>query len=226
MTGEREIRLLSYNIRSLRDDPDAVAAVIRHCAPDIACIQEAPRFWRWRAKAAWLADESGMTVVTGGRPAGLLLLASLRLRVCRTRELLLSRTPLLHQRGLVTADLELGRQRFSVSSMHLDLEPAPRLRHAREILNHVASDGLPAIVAGDVNEESGGAAWRALAARLPDAWHGVREPTYSATEPVRQIDAIFADPAISVLSCEVPDLPEVMRASDHRPVLAVLQLPT
>jgi endonuclease/exonuclease/phosphatase family metal-dependent hydrolase len=223
--GGAEIQLLSYNVRSLRDDRDAVTAVIRHCRPDVACIQEAPRFWRWRTKAAWLASESGMTVVTGGRPSGLLLLSSLRLRVLRTREVLLTRTPLLHQRALVTAELDLAGVRFTVSSMHLDLEPGPRLRHAREILRHVTADGIPAILAGDVNEDSGGAAWRALAARLPDAWGGSRVPTYSATEPLRQIDAIFADPAITVLSCDVPDLPEIERASDHRPVLATLRLP-
>lgn len=220
-----EIRLLSYNVRSLRDDRDAVAAVIRYCRPDVACIQEAPRFWRWRSKAAWLASESGMTVVTGGRPAGLLILTSLRLRVVGTREALLSRTPLLHQRALVTAEFEVSGVHFSVSSMHLDLEPAPRLRHAHEILRHVACDGIPAIVAGDVNEEADGAAWRALAAQMPDAWGGVRVPTYSALEPVRQIDAVFADPTVTVTSCDVPDIPEIKRASDHRPVLAVLRLP-
>jgi endonuclease/exonuclease/phosphatase family metal-dependent hydrolase len=42
---------------------------------------------------------------------------------------------------------------------------------------------------------------------------------------VRRIDGIFADPAITVLSCGVPDTPGIETASDHRPVLAVLRLP-
>ena len=64
------LRVLSYNVRSLRDDADAVASVIRSCEPDVVCIQEAPRFLRWRSKCAALARTSGMFVVTGGRPAG------------------------------------------------------------------------------------------------------------------------------------------------------------
>jgi endonuclease/exonuclease/phosphatase family metal-dependent hydrolase len=229
MAESVEIRLLCYNIRSLRDDRDAVTAVIRHCRPDVVCVQEAPRFWRWRTHAAWLANESGLAVVTGGRPAGLLLLAALRMDVRASRAMKLSRTPLLHQRGLATAVLEVSGARFMVGSFHLDLEPAARLRHAREILGHIKSAGVPVILAGDVNEDSRGAAWRALAERLPDAWSSRPVATYSSREPVQQIDAVFADPAVEVISCEVPDDPEVRalseRASDHRPVLAVLRVP-
>ncbi|MGW5694584.1 endonuclease/exonuclease/phosphatase family protein, partial [Streptomyces asiaticus] len=53
------VRVLSYNIRSMRDDREALARVIRACAPDVVCVQEAPRFFRWRKAAAWLARETG-----------------------------------------------------------------------------------------------------------------------------------------------------------------------
>jgi endonuclease/exonuclease/phosphatase family metal-dependent hydrolase len=43
------LRLLSYNVRSLRDDASAVARVIRAAEPDLVCIQEAPRLFRWRS---------------------------------------------------------------------------------------------------------------------------------------------------------------------------------
>lgn len=46
--GSAVIRVLSYNIRSLRDDTDALARVIKACAPDLVLLQEAPRFFRWR----------------------------------------------------------------------------------------------------------------------------------------------------------------------------------
>ncbi|HEY2985649.1 MAG TPA: hypothetical protein VGJ38_15950, partial [Jatrophihabitantaceae bacterium] len=61
------LRLLCYNVRSLRDDEDAVARVIRGCEAHVVCVQEAPRFARWRSKNAALARRSGLVVVGGGR---------------------------------------------------------------------------------------------------------------------------------------------------------------
>lgn len=40
--GSAVIRVLSYNVRSLRDDTEALARVIRACEPDLVCVQEAP----------------------------------------------------------------------------------------------------------------------------------------------------------------------------------------
>ena len=70
------VRLLSYNVRSLRDDAAAVVRVIRSAEPHVVCIQEAPRLLRWRAKCAALARRSGLVVVTGGRTAGANLILS------------------------------------------------------------------------------------------------------------------------------------------------------
>ena len=42
-----ELRVLSYNVRSLRDDPEALGRVIRSAQPHVVLVQEAPRFWRW-----------------------------------------------------------------------------------------------------------------------------------------------------------------------------------
>ena len=62
-----ELRLLSYNVRSLRDDRASVAAVIRACRPDVVAVQEAPRSLRWRSKRAALARTSGLVVATADR---------------------------------------------------------------------------------------------------------------------------------------------------------------
>lgn len=92
--GSAVVRLLSYNIRSLRDDREALVRIIRACAPDVVCVQEAPRFFRWRKRAAWLARRTGLTYVTGGATAsGPMILASLRAHVERTEDVLLPRTP-------------------------------------------------------------------------------------------------------------------------------------
>jgi len=75
-----ELRLLSYNVRSLRDDADAVGDVIRGCAVDVVAVQEAPRFLRWRSKRAALARKSGLVVASAHRPGGLTVLTSMRLQ--------------------------------------------------------------------------------------------------------------------------------------------------
>ena len=50
-----KLRVLSYNLHSLRDDRRALAEVVRGVAPDVAILQEAPRRFRWRQKSAPLA---------------------------------------------------------------------------------------------------------------------------------------------------------------------------
>jgi endonuclease/exonuclease/phosphatase family metal-dependent hydrolase len=69
--------------------------------------------------------------------------------------------------------------------------------------------------------------YSALSASVPDcfavagAGDGFTSPSAA---PARRLDAIFAGPSLSVVSCEVIDTPGVVAAaSDHRPVLAVLR---
>jgi endonuclease/exonuclease/phosphatase family metal-dependent hydrolase len=224
-----DVRLLTYNVRSLRDDARAVARVIKACEPDVVCIQEAPRFFRWRSKCAALARDSGLYVVTGGRPAGaMLLLAALRARVVETRDVTLSKRPRLHQRGMAIAVFEIDGARFGAASIHLDLVEDERRRHAGEILDHAGGFDVPMIVAGDINEESSGPAWQRIARRYRDAYSvspDGGEFTSTATAPTRRIDAVFVDPRLDIVSCGVPNVAEIETASDHRPVLAVVRVP-
>ena len=226
-----EVRVLSYNVRSLRDDRRAVARVIRACRPDVVCVQEAPRFLRWQSTCAWLARESGLVVLTGGRPAGaMLLLGDLRARVLATRNVLLRRTPGLHQRGLAMAVLEVAGARFAVAGMHLSLNEEERGRQVGEVLGHLRELGEPhTVLAGDVNEPPSKPRWRRLAAELQDGWAVAPrggEFTFPSWYPDKRIDGVFATAGIEVLGCGVPeDIPGLGVASDHRPVLATLSIP-
>lgn len=235
--GER-IRVLSYNVRSLRDDRAALVRVIRACAPDLLCVQESPRFWRPVGQAAWLARVTGTVVLAGGgrRAAGPLLLGRPRVRVLRTDDLLLPRTPGLHRRGFATAVVRIGRAApLAVISCHLSLNAAERREQARALLDHLArQDTRYALAAGDVNERPDRPAWRILAERLRDAhatapWGGTF--TSEARHPHQRIDAVFAGPGVEVLACGVPDrLPgvaadDLRAATDHLPVLAVVRIP-
>ncbi|MER5773467.1 endonuclease/exonuclease/phosphatase family protein [Streptomyces sp. NPDC002039] len=236
--GSAVIRVLSYNIRSLRDDEDALARVIRACEPDLVCVQEAPRFFRWRKHAARLASKCDLVVLGGGATAaGPLLLCSLRAHVEHTRDVLLPLRPGLHRRGFATAVVRFGPApgtRVGVLSAHLPLDAGEREEHAGLLLERLAGLDAPyAIAAGDVNEGPEGRAFGLLATELQDCrvvapWGG--EHTWLRSGAPRRIDAVFASKGIEVLGCGVPTgLPGVTEAdlrdaTDHLPVLAALRL--
>ncbi|WP_031523841.1 endonuclease/exonuclease/phosphatase family protein [Streptomyces sp. NRRL F-5123] len=229
------IRVLSYNVRSMRDDTAALARVIRACAPDLVLVQEAPRFFRWRKAAARLARTTGLVHVTGGATAaGPMILSSLRAHVEHTEDVLLPHNPPLHQRGFATAVLRIGGARIAAVSTHLSLDPVERHEQAGLLLERVAAMGEPnAVVGGDFNEPPERAGFTRIAAELQDAfavapWGG--EVT-NVREPYQRIDAVFTTKPVQVLGCGVPhSVPGVTHAdlhaaTDHLPVLAALRVP-
>ncbi|MFB7560456.1 endonuclease/exonuclease/phosphatase family protein [Streptomyces brevispora] len=234
--GSVVIRVLSYNIRSMRDDQAALARVIRACAPDLVLVQEAPRFFRWRKRAARLAAATDLVVLGGGATAaGPLLLCSLRALVERTEDVLLPLTPGLHRRGFATAVVRIAGTRIGVLSCHLSLQREERLAQAEALLDRLDAMGVEhAVVGGDLNEVPGGQAFRRLAGRLQDCWT-LRprgdEHTFPSHDPRKRIDAVFVTRGIEVLGCGVPSgLPGVAErdlraATDHLPVLAALRVP-
>ncbi len=229
------VRLLSYNVRSLRDDAAAVARVVRGAGPDVLCLQEVPRFRLWRLQRRRLANACGMRIAAGRRACGLAVLTAPHVRRVAREFHLLTPDRGLHRRALAIAVLEADGARLIAASTHLDLEPGARERHVHEILGHLdrARDrhGAPVVLAGDFNEEPGGAAWGVLAGRFRDAYAVAGtggELTFSARNPNRRIDAVFTDPAIGVDACGVPEEEALARdypiATDHRPVMADLRL--
>ncbi len=79
-------------------------------------------------------------------------------------------------------------------------------------------------MAGDLNAGPKSEAWRVLRGgglRDPDPKSG---PTFPAWEPAKRIDAVLVSEPVRVTAYRVVDLPGVERASDHRPVLAVLDV--
>ena len=224
------MKLLCYNVRSLRDDPAAVVRVIRSAAPDVVLIQEAPRFLRWRTSCAALARRAGLLWVSGGREAGAnLVLCTMAVRTVEHFSIPFSDQPKLHHRGAAAAVLELAGSRFAVAGTHLDLIEQPRLTHLDELAEFAAArlTGVPLVVGGDLNAVPGSATWQRCAMFGVDAYQAVGDGdgfTYSALQPVRRIDAVFADPRLRPVSAQVLDSPDVRLASDHRPLLVEFAL--
>lgn len=215
------LRVLSYNIRSLRDDTDALFEVVRAAQPDVVCVQEAPRFLRWRSRCADLARRTGLVVVSGGRTAGdSLLLAHVRVGVREAHAVRLTPTPGLHRRGLAYARVRVDGDELVVASAHLGLCADERVRHAAEISALLSPYSLPVVLGADVNEPPGSAAWEALHTRWPAA--PALGGTFTARSGRQRIDAVFTD--LAVRSAHVLTGGQVERASDHRPVLVDLDL--
>jgi endonuclease/exonuclease/phosphatase family metal-dependent hydrolase len=234
--GSALIRVLSYNIRSMRDDTAALARVISACAPDLVLVQEAPRFFRWRKKLARLAGAADLVILSGGgTAAGPALLCSLRATVERTEDVLLPLTPGLHRRGLATAVVRFGCARLGVVSCHLSLQKDERYAQGGLLLDRLAGMGVEhAVVGGDLNERPGGRTFRRLSADLQDCWAVApwgAEFTSTPADPHQRIDAIFATKSVEVLGCGVPigqpgiTQTDLRAATDHLPVLAALRVP-
>jgi endonuclease/exonuclease/phosphatase family metal-dependent hydrolase len=222
-----ELRVLSYNVRGLRDDRQALAEVVRAADPDVVCVQEAPKYLRWRAKCAALAREWGLLYVAGGGNAGgTALFAHLRVDVDQPQSLALSRQWGWPDRGVASAVVTNAGAGLAVASIHLPLVAAQRHRHAdrvREVLDGYGTSHR--LAAGDLNERPPGPTWDVfgvggLADLDPEC-----AATYPASKPVKRIDGILATEGVEVVEHRVLDGAAVTRASDHRPLLAVIRLP-
>jgi endonuclease/exonuclease/phosphatase family metal-dependent hydrolase len=221
-----DLRVLTYNVHSQRDDRAALAAVVKDIAPDVLIVQEGPRRFRWRGKTAALAHSFDMLVAAGGLPSlGNLVLTSLRVRVHDAWSIRLPHTPGRHMRGAAFAECSVGPVRFVVAGSHLSTDEAERLGQATALRAELSKVELPVVLGVDLNESSSGAAWRVLAEGMADAAlsaGGAERPTFSCAKPRDRIDALFVDPRVAVLGYDVVDTPEALRASDHFPVVTHL----
>ncbi|GGL09801.1 hypothetical protein Sme01_00780 [Sphaerisporangium melleum] len=226
------IRVGTYNVRSMYDDTAALARVIRAMAPDVLCVQEAPRLLGWRRKRAMLARSAGLRVVTGRRWGGVAVLADPGTRAVHAESHLLRPFAGLERRGVAVAVVERDGAAITVASVHLDLHSAARLCHAVEIMD-IAKDvarrfGAPLVLAGDVNEQQGGPTWTYLTRTLADCYPLAPRGdglTFTARAPGKRLDVVLAASGIAVRSCggvEEAAAADLWAATDHLPVLAEL----
>jgi endonuclease/exonuclease/phosphatase family metal-dependent hydrolase len=224
------LRLVSWNVRDLLGDPYAVRRVITALAPDVLCLQEAPRRLPGAVRNRILARACGLRFVAGGRTSGgTAVLVSARTAV---RHAVAGRLPVrgafTRTRGLVVAELAVvlpeGPLELTVACVHLPLEPDLRVRHAKLAVAALDRRPRPQVVCGDLNELPGAPAWQVLeraAGRdaAPDAG-----PTFPAEHAHARVDAVFVDAGLCVSGYDdgSADVADVVRASDHLPVVVDL----
>mgnify|MGYP002083465773 FL=1 len=234
------LRVLTYNIHHGEGvdgvlDLPRIARVIDSVEPDIVALQEVDQKTRRAGEVdqpAELAQLTKRNVVFGGNfrfqggEYGNAVLS--RLPIVRHENHLLPSFGGGEQRGVLEVEIRLPDQAGTLAFLatHLDFRPGDRerLESVRAITALVADspDG-PALVAGDLNALPDSTALRAF-----EAAHWTRAnkeilPTSPVVNPRRQIDYVLYRPGNRWRVAEVRVLDEAV-ASDHRPVLAVLEL--
>jgi endonuclease/exonuclease/phosphatase family metal-dependent hydrolase len=222
------LRVMTYNVRSLRDSTRAVAAVIARADPDVLCLQEMPRFLFWRRKRRRLASAVGLRLVAGDRSRRVPVAVLTRpgLEVVDIDERLLPYTPGLHRRSVAAVTVRASGTDVRIVCIHLGLDETERTHHADEIRTREASYAH-LVVAGDLNDLPGSRTWERLGVGLVDAWTagGAGDGlTFSARRPRRRIDGVLASGGLRVDAAQVPADGMVEQASDHRPVVVDLTL--
>jgi len=222
--GEQRIRVASYNVRGLKDDRAAVVEVIRRIAPDVLLLQEVPRHPLSGHRIANFADELGLTWFGGKRfRMSTTLMTSLRLDVLDAHHGPLPVRRFDEPRGYGMATVRLpGHRPIMACSVHLSLRDADRLPQAKALFGADAP-ALPMVVGGDLNEEPAGPTWRFLAGELVEV--SADAPTFSALDPHKRIDAIFASRELTGAVPEL-ELPQTLlaAATDHLPIVVDLDL--
>jgi endonuclease/exonuclease/phosphatase family metal-dependent hydrolase len=224
------VRVVTWNVRSLRDDRHRVSDALRRLRPDVVMLQEAPRLPWDRRQLSSVAKGAGLRVAIDGRHGGVGLLVGDDVEVAAAHAQPLAETRGKHRRAVAVAQLRGPGVAWVVASVHLGLSHVERVRHVGEIAGQLDAYGaLPRVVGADTNEAPGGgvsvaitSSWRmveALADRPSAA------ATFPANVPTVRIDQVWVTPDIAVRHCGVPALRRLETASDHLPVVADLALP-
>jgi endonuclease/exonuclease/phosphatase family metal-dependent hydrolase len=231
------VRVVSYNIRHGRGmdgvvDLERTAEVLRGLAPDIVALQEVDDGVERSGSVSQherLGELLGMHAAfatfmeyQGGR-YGLALLSRFPLQGTDTLRLTTGNEPraALAIRVRVPGVL----QPVTVVNVHFDWvgDDGFRYTQATEVARWLETVRGPWLLVGDLNDEPGSRTVEMFAARAGEA----RKPadarfTFPSTEPVKEIDYVFAAPAARWTARDVRVVPEAV-ASDHRPVFATLE---
>jgi endonuclease/exonuclease/phosphatase family metal-dependent hydrolase len=219
------LRVVSYNLRSLRAGiAPAVEAVVAY-EPDVLLVQEYGAPYRLRAFGKALGMDWASSYAPFNRLRNAVLFRS-PWRLVHSDTHRLSKTKGQYRRGFVLAELETKRIGITAVSVHLGLSARERPVHAAELLAVIRDLEGPVVVGGDLNEEPDGDAVAALMAELRSgrALAGGGHPTFPADGPAAAIDDLLVAGGAGIASFRVGDTEAARTASDHRPVIADLEL--
>ena len=221
-----QIRAVSYNVQSFRAGLDRAANVLAPEQPDIVFLQECGSKRAVRALAHSLEMDAESSHRSFGRVHNAVLFRP-PWSVFNVEVGAFTREGQMLARGFVAVRLRRMGMPLTVIAAHLGLAAHERETHARELTDWLAGVEEPVVLGLDLNEgpESPAATW--LASRLFDVFgHTGRGPgeTFPARVPTTRIDYLYVTEQIRPLRAWVSAVPDVVTASDHRPVIADLEL--
>jgi endonuclease/exonuclease/phosphatase family metal-dependent hydrolase len=136
--------------------------------------------------------------------------------------------------GFLEALLRVDGRLVHAYVTHLDFRADPSVRETQvaETVDILGDDPPRAtqLLFGDLNATPDAPELSRLWTAVDDAWRvadstGENGLTYPAVDPQKRIDYVAVSPGVRVRSAVVPDAPDVVAASDHRPVVATVRLP-
>jgi len=244
-----KLRVLTYNIHKCIGGidrvyaPERIVETIAHYDPDVVLLQEVDQFVkrsRGDRQLEVLGDALNLrhrtyfanVSVRGGGEYGNAILSRFPLTSTQNIDLtipLKKRRSVIHARFRVRLPGNRGRhtRTLHVYNLHLGLSGMERKKQLRKFLESHPFVGLhkstPVIVGGDFND-----VWGTLGRKLlePAGFRGMARPlrTFPAAAPMRALDSVYVRGGLRLLRVQRGRIEVAKRASDHRPLIADLQL--
>jgi endonuclease/exonuclease/phosphatase family metal-dependent hydrolase len=230
------LRVLCYNIHhgegtDGKIDLPRLAKVITAAKPDLVALQEVDHKTRRTggvdqtaelARLTGLAGKFGKAIDYEGGGYGQAVLS--RFPIDELKVHLLPGTPDRERRIAAEARVTVGGRDLSFVTTHLHHQNAAfREQQAAELNALFGTADRPVILAGDLNADPDSKPLGILLGKWANATSGPALFTFPAGKPAKQIDYVLYRPAGRFRAVEAKVIAEAV-ASDHRPVLAVLEL--
>jgi endonuclease/exonuclease/phosphatase family metal-dependent hydrolase len=234
--GRTTLRVLSYNIHHGEGtdhniDLPRLAKVIANAKPDLVALQEVDDGCNRSGRVNQTAELARLTGLHGkfgkqldydGGHYGQAILS--RYPIDELTVHWLPGKPDRERRIAVEARLKVGDTGVSFISTHLHHQRSDfREQQAAKLNELFGKVNRPVILAGDLNAEPDASPLDVLRERWTVATAGRSLLTYPSVKPATQIDFVLCRPAKRFRMVESRVIEEVL-ASDHRPILAVVEL--
>jgi endonuclease/exonuclease/phosphatase family metal-dependent hydrolase len=231
----KTLRVLTYNVHHCEGtdkkiDLARLAKVITAARPDLVALQEVDRKTRRSGGVDQVAELARLTGLTGkfakqidfdGGEYGQAVLS--RFPPGDPTVHWLPGTPDRERRIAAAVRVRAGGRDLTFVTTHLHhARPEFREQQAKALNDLFAAADGPVVLAGDLNAMPAEKPIELLAAKWTLVPGGKGQPTYPAGKPVKPLDYVLCRPAAAFRVAEVQVIEETV-ASDHRPVLAVLE---
>lgn len=228
------LRVMAYNIKHGRGmdgvvDLERAARVIEAARPDVVTLQEIDRGCGRSGgvdQAAWLGERLGMEAVFGafmphdGGEYGMAVLSRLPVLSSTNHRL----PPGPEPRTALALRLRSERgEELVVVGVHLYASEEERHAQAAALLEVLADESAPVLIAGDLNSEPGGNVLGLLEGGFENVSKGADRLTFDSVRPSVEIDHVLLRPAGRFDGANLDVLDEPL-ASDHRPLVLDVRL--